>query len=737
MKKLTLFIVVNIITPLFASAYDFEVDGIYYSITSEANSEVCVTYKESTASDIVYTYSGTIIIPEMVTYGNKSYHVTSIGGAAFNGCINVSSVKLPNSIRTIEYAAFSKTGIESIDIPNSVISIGRIAFNKCKELTLVNLSDNLTSISEGCFKVCPKLSNITIPSGVTTIEDDAFYGCEELLSINIPSGVKSIGQNAFSGCGLKTITIPSTVTSIGLLSFISCKNLEHVYSQIMEPFTIRDDTFKGISSSAILHIPNGTKSLYMKYSGWTKNFKYVLEEDENIPPSATFNVSISSSGSGYAVFEGETIQNVSKTFNVVDGYNFTVSFFPDEGCFIKSAKVNTMDITAHLYNNSFSMNITSDTSIDVVFEELVSSISSDGVNYLIASLDEHTIVVTEGDYGFYIDIPSTVSYRSHEWNVIGIEEDALKNSTKLSAIIWNPAYKFDARVPNPNLLLYVKSADYAPSSVNNVIVNGTAKDITLTDAHSGNDFYCPQAFTAEKISYTHRYGMKTGIGESRGWETIALPFDVQHITLSEKEIKPFASWRSGDAARPFWLYQFGSKGFAEAESIKAYMPYLISLPNNEKYVADYRLAGNVKFSAENVEIKKSDEVNASSYNGRRFVPNFATQEANAGLYALNVNNEYETYQGGEAEGSKFILNLRKVHPFEAYMTTSAGTRSIEIFDQMTTAIKDNWMTENNPGILRVYDLSGKMVGQGSSIEEIKRVLPAGVYIVNHQKIIIK
>ena len=112
MKKLTLFIVVNIITPLFASAYDFEVDGIYYSITSEANSEVCVTYKESTASDIVYTYSGTIIIPEMVTYGNKSYHVTSIGGAAFNGCINVSSVKLPNSIRTIEYAAFSKTGID-------------------------------------------------------------------------------------------------------------------------------------------------------------------------------------------------------------------------------------------------------------------------------------------------------------------------------------------------------------------------------------------------------------------------------------------------------------------------------------------------------------------------------------------------------------------------------------------------------------------------------------------------
>ena len=399
--------------------------------------------------------------------------------------------------------------------------------------------------------------------------------------------------------------------------------------------------------------------------------------------------------------------------------------------------MNGTDIISNLSNNLYECRIMSDTSIDIIFEELNTSISLDEITYQIVSTKDHTVVVSEGNNALSLNIPNTINYEGQDWTIIGIEEDALKNSTKLSAIIWNPAYKFDARVSNPNLLLYVKSADYAPSSVNNVIVNGTAKDITLTDAHSGNDFYCPQAFTAEKISYTHRYGMKTGIGESRGWETIALPFDVQHITLSEKEIKPFASWRSGDAARPFWLYQFGSKGFAEAESIKAYTPYLISLPNNEKYVADYRLAGNVKFSAENVEIKKSDEVNASSYNGRRFVPNFATQEANAGLYALNVNNEYETYQGGEAEGSKFILNLRKVHPFEAYMTTSAGTRSIEIFDQMTTAIKDNWMTENNPGILRVYDLSGKMVGQGSSIEEIKRVLPAGVYIVNHQKIIIK
>ena len=280
-------------------------------------------------------------------------------------------------------------------------------------------------------------------------------------------------------------------------------------------------------------------------------------------------------------------------------------------------------------------------------------------------------------------------------------------------------------------------ASYAPANIKNVVVNGYASSITLTDAQGGNNFYCPRVFTAQQITYTHRYGMRTGIGESRGWETIALPFDVQRYSLSGKgEIMPFKNWESGSDPYPFWLYELSAGGFTEADGIKANTPYIISLPNNDKYVADYRLNGRVTFSAENVEVKTSDDIETSTYSDRTFVPNFTVQESNEGYYALNVNSEYDMYQGGENEGSRFILNLRRIHPFEAYMTTTSNTRSIGIFDDMTTAIKGIEVISGEK-VVRVYDLSGKLLRVGTSIEVIRQELPAGVYIVNHQKIIIK
>lgn len=454
-------------------------------------------------------------------------------------------------------------------------------------------------------------------------------------------------------------------------------------------------------------------------------------------PEETYTLAITASGGGNASYQGETINNGTKSYLLTKGTDVSISFNADAGNKIKRVSQNNEDITTKISNYRYSFSITSNTTITVDFEELENSIVVNGINFLVESYDQHYVKVNEGNYTKVLNVPEKVNAQNQEWTVVGITKDALDKCEGLAAIIWDPTCKFDAIVPNPNLLLYVKRAEYAPSSVDNIVVNGIASNITLTDAHSGNDFYCPQAFTAEKISYTHRYGMKTGMGESRGWETITLPFDVQHITLADKEIKPFALWKSGDAAAPFWLYQLGSNGYVEAEGIKAYTPYLISLPNNEKYMASYRLTGTVEFSAEDVEIKKSDEVNIATYKGRRFVPNFATQDANTGYYALNVNNDYETYQGGEAEGSKFVLNLREVHPFEAYMTSTSGTRSIELFDPMTTGIKDNWMIERNVGILKVYDLAGWKVGEGSSIEDIKRMLPKGIYVVNHQKIIIK
>ena len=106
-----------------------------------------------------------------------------------------------------------------------------------------------------------------------------------------------------------------------------------------------------------------------------------------------------------------------------------------------------------------------------------------------------------------------------------------------------------------------------------------------------------------------------------------------------------------------------------------------------------------------------------------------------GAYALNVSNDIETNVSGAADGSRFVLNLRKIHPFEAYMTTSTrGTRSIDISDGM--GIIDN---NNDEERISVYNMKGMMMktNTGYSMEEIRRSLPAGVYIINKRKVLVK
>ena len=87
------------------NAHDFEVDGIYYKITSSADNTVSVTYEGSSSNSAVYT--GSIVIPSNVTYNGSEFTVKSIGNNAFFGCSSLTSVTIPNSVTSIGSGAFS------------------------------------------------------------------------------------------------------------------------------------------------------------------------------------------------------------------------------------------------------------------------------------------------------------------------------------------------------------------------------------------------------------------------------------------------------------------------------------------------------------------------------------------------------------------------------------------------------------------------------------------------------
>ena len=270
---------------LTTSAHDFEVDGIYYNITSSSDLKVSVTYQGSYSDSYSNEYSGPVVIPEKVTYDSKEYSVTSIGilafcncsgmtsvtipssvtsigSTAFSGCSGLTSVTIPNSVTSIGYQAFSDcSGLTSIDIPNSVTSIGYQAFSDCSGLTSIDIPNSVTSIGENAFKGCSGMTSVTIPNSVTSIGSSAFYGCSGLTSVTIPNSVTSIGNSAFWGCsGLTSVTIPNSVTSIGVRAFSGCSGLTSV--TIPNSVTsIGESAFRGCSRLTSVTIPNSVTSI--------------------------------------------------------------------------------------------------------------------------------------------------------------------------------------------------------------------------------------------------------------------------------------------------------------------------------------------------------------------------------------------------------------------------------------------------------------------------------------------
>ncbi len=147
----------------------FEVDGIYYKVTSPNADSLTV---EVTHSKFSPEYSGDINIPSAVEYEGSTYTVTSIGPLVFTGC----------------------TGLRSITIPSSVTSIDHGAFYDCTELTIVTISNGVTSIGEDAFRNNRNISAIV--SFATTppaCDSNAFNGIDKgSCTLYVPSGTKAL-----------------------------------------------------------------------------------------------------------------------------------------------------------------------------------------------------------------------------------------------------------------------------------------------------------------------------------------------------------------------------------------------------------------------------------------------------------------------------------------------------------------------------------------------------------------
>ena len=245
-----------------AQAHDFEVDGIYYNITSETNKTVEVTYKGESYSTII-EYSGDIVVPENVSYNDTLYSVVSIGNHAFYNCGDMTSIAIPNSVTSIGKSAFYNcSSLVSITIPNLVTSIGESAFRHCSGLTSIEFNaENCAAVSNYVFDGCKALSSVIFGDKVKNIPNYVFYGCSSLTNVTISNSVTSIGQCAFMGCGgLTSVSIPNSVTSIGGSAFSGCSSLTNVTIP-NSVASIGGSAFMECSGLTSIVIPNSVTSI--------------------------------------------------------------------------------------------------------------------------------------------------------------------------------------------------------------------------------------------------------------------------------------------------------------------------------------------------------------------------------------------------------------------------------------------------------------------------------------------
>ena len=539
--------------------------------------------------------------------------------------------------------------------------------------------NNSDAIPDYVFCGC-YLKEMHIPNSVTSIGNQAFSLWSGPTSITIPNSVKSIGDYAFFSClGLTSITIPNSVMSIGSGAFRYCSGLKDVISEIKTPFEISENVFS-VYSTAKLTVPKGTKSAYLSTSSWNKFSTIIEAEGGNVETEVTF-------ASNGITYKGTIATQLGEVIAV----------------------------------GSNSKNL-----------EIPSTVSYDGRSYSVTSIKNGAL---DGLTLNYLSIPSSVTSL----------DNTIFSNCDLGALIWKANNALSSNVFSnakfstaSNFLLYVNSASYAPSNVKNVVVGTSANTILLSD--NGGNFYCPKEFTAQYISYSHNYSMKTG-GNGKGWETLALPFDVQKIEHKTKgTLTPFAKYNSADdSQRPFWLYEFGSNGFKRTDAIKANTPYIIAMPNDSKYDEEYIITGDVTFSATNAQVYETESLVKPSSNGKTFAPAFAAVNSSSSVYALNVSNDLTYYSGPYDAGSRFVSNLRNIYPFEAYMTTSSsGARALAIeFEDDATGIEDIPIMYRSEGRVKVYNLTGLLMFSvpQSDFAEKWKYLPSGVYIVNGQKMI--
>lgn len=230
---------------------------------------------------------------------------------------------------------------------------------------------------------------------------------------------------------------------------------------------------------------------------------------------------------------------------------------------------------------------------------------------------------------------------------------------------------------NPNTIVY---AD-APYDHANVVFDGTAKTLELTDAYA---FNAPEDFTASSVNLTRKV--------QNSFNSFVLPFDVTASELAADKVATYAGCDKDGDKKAY---------FNTVPEVAANTPFLT------KDAAVNTETGVLSFGEK--AIAKTPKTL-----GTDFVGVYTKTSAN-GKYGINDDGKLQ--KGGEGA---------YVNAFHAYLNVNKQLDAVAFDGSTVTAI--NGIAADKVADTAVYDLSGRRVNGK---------LNKGLYIMNGMKVVVK
>lgn len=243
------------------------------------------------------------------------------------------------------------------------------------------------------------------------------------------------------------------------------------------------------------------------------------------------------------------------------------------------------------------------------------------------------------------------------------------------------------RGDHSNVLVFADEA----YSANNVVNNGKCANLVLDETKA---FASPENFNAENVSITRPV--------YAGYNSMCLPFWVNKKDMKANNLLTYKENVEED-------YQV-KINFETKDAIDANVPFIAELESD---------------ATEPLTFKNKGIVNTPASLGNTFLGTMAPMSGE-GKYGLGTDNQF--HKGGEK------AHINAFHAYLEMPESQSAKAFVLAIDGETTgisAITNNGKSE----AVKVYNLQGCQVATATSTKDLN--LPAGIYIINNKKVVVK